>query len=208
MSKSRLLLLGASVAGGSWLATSCKEPTACSEPFAVSVEPDPIELVTGQSAQMKIASLSCGKSPESVDTWRWRSSDVRAATVDSITGILLALDTTSTLIVTATGTRTRMSGEAHVKVDFTPCNSPSFPAIPLLDTVSVGDTVRFRLPAAALMHTPARRIFWSSGNPAIATITSDSGLATAQAKGATDLIGEDVNNLRECHEWRGTLVVR
>src|ERR1700694_755251 len=105
---SRLLLLGVAVIGGSCLAASCREPTACSGPFAVFVEPDPFEIGTGKRGQMKIAPLSCGKSPESVDTWRWRSSDVRPATIDSITGVLLALDTTRTLIVTATGRRHRL----------------------------------------------------------------------------------------------------
>jgi hypothetical protein len=82
--------------------------------------------------------------------------------------------------------------------------------IPAFDTIAVGDTVRFRVPASALAQNPRPVIRWSSGNTSVASITPDSGLATAHALGTSDISGMDQNTVGECYPttWHGTLNVR
>jgi len=90
-----------------------------------------------------------------------------------------------------------------------PCPKPAFAAIPERDTVAVGDTVRFQVPAADLNHVPARAIRWSSTNTMVATIGVFDGLATARAVGSSELWAVDQNSPENCPDrWHGVLWIR
>ncbi len=90
-----------------------------------------------------------------------------------------------------------------------PCPVPPMFAIPWTDTIAVGDTVRFRIPASDLVHTPERLIRWESDNERVATISPDSGLAHALAIGVAGMYGVDQNSPSNCStKWYGTLRVR
>jgi hypothetical protein len=90
-----------------------------------------------------------------------------------------------------------------------PCPKPPYAAIPATDTVAVGDTVRFRVPAADLVHTPARTIRWSSTYTAVATIGALDGLAMARAVGLTEMYAVDQNTPANCPDvWHAALWVR
>ncbi len=90
-----------------------------------------------------------------------------------------------------------------------PCPKPPYAAIPVADTVAVGDTVRFRVPAADLVHTPARDIRWSSTYTTVATIGVLDGLASARAVGFSEIYATDQNSPENCPDmWHGALWVR
>lgn len=90
-----------------------------------------------------------------------------------------------------------------------PCPAPPYAAIPGVDTVAVGDTVRFLVPAADLVHTPARSIRWSSAHTEVATIGALDGLATARAVGFSEIYAVDQNTPEYCPDrWHATLWVR
>jgi hypothetical protein len=82
--------------------------------------------------------------------------------------------------------------------------------IPAFDTIVVGDTVRFRVPAPVLEQNPRPVIRWTSGSTNVAAITPDSGLATARAPGSSDISAVDQNTIGDCYvaTWHGTLWVR
>jgi hypothetical protein len=91
----------------------------------------------------------------------------------------------------------------------TPCPIAPMFAIPWADTIAVGDTVRFRIPASDLVHTPARLIRWASSNEAVATVTPDSDLAHALAVGLAEIDAMDMNSPSNCRtSWFGTLRVQ
>jgi hypothetical protein len=90
-----------------------------------------------------------------------------------------------------------------------PCPIPPMFAIPWADTIAVGDTVRFRIPASDPVHAPARLIRWSSQNTRVATVMPDSGLARALAIGLAEIDAVDMNTPSNCRaSWYGTLSVR
>ena len=90
-----------------------------------------------------------------------------------------------------------------------PCPVAPMFTIPRADTIAVGDTVRFRIAASELVHTPARLIRWESANELVATVTPDSGLAHALAIGLAEIDAVDLSTPSYCRaSWFGTLRVR
>jgi hypothetical protein len=90
-----------------------------------------------------------------------------------------------------------------------PCPVAPMFTIPWADTIAVGDTVRFRIAASELVHTPARLIRWESANELVATVTPDSGLAHALAIGLAEIDAVDLSTPSYCRaSWFGTLRVR
>ena len=90
-----------------------------------------------------------------------------------------------------------------------PCPTPPSAAVPAVDTVTIGDTIRFRVPLADLNQQPARRIIWSSSRTVVASVSPDSGLARALSLGSATIEAVDQLSPANCPaRWAGLLVVR
>ena len=88
--------------------------------------------------------------------------------------------------------------------------TPILLTIPPYDSIVIGDSVRFRVPASALTQNPPPKIQWSSGSASVATISPDNGLAYAHALGTTFISAVDQATAGACSQgtWHGTLKVR
>jgi hypothetical protein len=69
-----------------FLFTGCAEPD-CTLELRTELEPQPLNLVPGESSNVRIKVSTCsGRNTLNVTDWRWQSSNALIAAVDSISG--------------------------------------------------------------------------------------------------------------------------
>jgi uncharacterized protein YjdB len=186
------------------------EPVSCSLAPVVAVLPVDATLQVGDALTLS-ASLRAGCTGQALKTdgWWWSSSNARVVATDPTTGVILARDTGRT-VVTARALPAGVEGTSAILVaPLPPCFGPGGAATPVYDTLAVGDSVRYRLPAEFMAHVPPRIIRWSSSDTLVAIISADSGLARARSMGVAQIRGSDRNSPPNCPgEWLAWLVVR
>ena len=95
-------IIGAAI----FLLASCVEAD-CTLELGIAVQPQPVNLVVGQSATPDIRVTTCsGRKEVHVTDWRWESSDTAVARVDSISGRITGVAVGQTTVVS----RSRLQG--------------------------------------------------------------------------------------------------
>ena len=163
-------------------AYSCKDVTPPASVGAVSIEPQTMVLLIGQSRQLTAITKDAHNTTLTGRALAWSSSDTTKATI-SVSGLLTAVAAGS---ATITATSEGISGTASVTVSLVPVSSVT--VTPAARTLYAGETLQ--LTALTLDSAggtlSGREVTWSSSDTTRATV-SDNGLVTTLADGSVNI---------------------
>ena len=155
----------------------------------VDVTPGSRSLLTGETQQLTATAFDALGARRDGRTFAWRSSAPAVASVNAATGLVTAVGAGTATIIAADGAE---EGSAVITVTVPPppivtqrveVTPPPGPLLP-------GGTQQ--LTATAFDNNNARRegrsFSWTSTNPAVATVGATTGLVTAVAPGAANII--------------------
>jgi serine/threonine-protein kinase len=160
-------------------------PRPASRPTTVAVDPTAVDIIPGESAQLRARVLDQNGQPMVGQTVRWVSANPGVASVTD-DGRVTGERAGATTVTAGSGTR---QGTVTITVSPTPAASVS--VTPTATTLAVGDTRQLSstIRDARGDALTDRTVTWRSDDPGIASV-SPSGLAQAVAPGTTTIAAE------------------
>lgn len=173
------------VAALAFMVAACTEGPAKTEVLSVSVEPESLELLIGESSRLSAETEPAGEEVS------WASSDENIAIVDA-SGRVLAKEKGSADITVSAGGKTAV---CKVNVVGIPVDNVILSKSSLELTIGESATLTATvLPADA----DSRQVFWSSSDEAIVTV-DENGNVSSVGIGQADIIARAGNMEAECH---------